>query len=162
MGRSKRPRAFFDDREAAAVLEAIREAERTTSGEIRVHLEYRCKDGDPYERGKQVFEELGMTATAQRNGVLIYMATKDRRFAVLGDSGIDEVVPEGFWSDVVQSMETAFRAGDFAEGMTGGIRRIGEKLSQYFPYAGDDVDENELPDELSVGDDEAAEEEPER
>ena len=154
MGRSERPRSFFDDQEAAAVLAAIGEAERATSGEIRVHLERHCKDGDPYQRGKQVFEELEMTATAQRNGVLIYLATKDHCFAVLGDRGIDEVVPEGFWNDVVQEMEAAFRDGDFARGMTDGIRRTGEKLAEFFPYAGDDVDENELPDELSLGEDE--------
>jgi uncharacterized membrane protein len=153
MGRSARPSKFFDDQEAAAIVTAIGEAERATSGEIRVHLEHRCKGGDPYARGAKVFEELGMTQTAARNGVLIYLATKDHCFAVLGDEGIDEAVPEGFWSDVVGDMETAFRAGDFARGMTEGIRRIGEKLAEFFPYAGDDADENELPDELSLGED---------
>ena len=153
MSRRKRPKAFFSPNERRAIEEAIGRAETATSGELRVHLEYHCPVDDAYERGKKVFEELGMTATAQRNGVLIYLATGDGSFAVLGDRGIDEVVPEGFWDEIVQSMSARFREDDFVRGMTEGIERIGEKLSEFFPYAGDDVDENELPDDLSIRDD---------
>jgi uncharacterized membrane protein len=157
MGRSKRPRSFFTAEEAQAIVSAIGEAERDTSGEIRVHLEHRCPGGDAYQRGRRVFEELGMTATAARNGVLIYLATADRCFAVLGDKGIHEVVPDGFWDDVVAGMQSAFQADDFAGGMTHGIRRIGEKLAAFFPYAGDEHDVNELPDELSITDEDESE-----
>jgi uncharacterized membrane protein len=86
--RQGRPRAFFSPAEAKAIVAAIGAAEKETSGEIRLHLENRCKVGDAYERGRALFESLGMTATAQRNGVLIYLATSDRTFAVLGDTGI--------------------------------------------------------------------------
>ena len=107
--------------------------------------------GDVYERAVEDFEKLGMTETAERNGVLIYFATGDRKFCVLGDRGINERVPDGFWDDVVELMSAQFRRGSFLTGMTMGIGRIGEKLAQYFPYAGDDVDENELSDEISHG-----------
>lgn len=150
MSRRKRPKAFFSEAEQKAIVEAIGRAERETSGEIRVHLEYHCDGGDAYERGREVFEELGMTATEARNGVLIYLATGDGVFAVLGDKGIDEVVPEGFWDEIVGGMSAAFAEDDFTRGMTEGITRIGEKLGEFFPYAGDEADVNELSDDLSI------------
>ena len=149
--RRKRPRAFFDESEQRAVVEAIEAAERRTSGEIRVHLEHHCPGGDAYERARELFEKLGMTATEARNGVLVYLATGDGQFAVLGDAGIDEKVEEGFWDDVVALMQERFRADDFAGGMTAGIRLVGEKLADHFPYAGDADDVNELSDEISFG-----------
>jgi uncharacterized membrane protein len=119
-----------------------------------VHLEHHCKGGDPYERGREVFEELGMTATAERNGVLLYLATGDGLFSVLGDRGIHERVPEGFWDEVAELMSEHFSQDRFAEGMAAGIDRIGQKLGVFFPYAGDDLDANELSDELSIEADE--------
>lgn len=151
--RRTRPKAFFDRDEERSIVAAIAAAEKQTSGEIRVHLEYRCPGGDPYERGREVFESLGMTATADRNGVLVYLATGDGVFSVLGDRGIHERVLKGFWDDVVQLMSEHFAGDDFAAGMAAGIARIGEKLAAFFPYAGDDADINELSDELSVDDD---------
>lgn len=148
--RSGRPKAFFSANEQTAILDAIRSAEMASSAEIRVHLEHRCP-GDVYDRAKTVFEEIGMTATELRNGVLIYFATGDRKFAVLGDSGIHEKVGDDFWQDVVANMEENFRAGGFVLGMTLGIARIGEKLAIHFPHAGED-DRDELPDDLSIGD----------
>jgi uncharacterized membrane protein len=150
--RRRRPKAFFDEEEERRIVGAIEAAEHATSGEIRVHLEHRCKGGDAYERGRKVFEELGMTATELRNGVLVYLATGDGVFSVLGDSGIHERVPEGFWDDVVELMTGHFANDDFAGGLVAGIERIGEKLAEFFPYAGDEADVNELPDELSIED----------
>ena len=151
----KRPRAFFDAGEQRAIVEAIEAAERRTSGEIRVHLEHHCKGGDAYERGRELFEELGMTATAERNGVLLYLATGDGDFAVLGDLGIHEKVGPGFWDDAVSHMQEHFRAGEFARGMTEAITHIGHQLAAHFPYAGTAHDVNELDDEISFGDDPA-------
>lgn len=149
--RHTRPRAFFDAGEQRAIVEAIEAAERRTSGEIRVHLEHHCKGGDAYERGRELFEQLGMTATAERNGVLVYLATGDGDFAVLGDRGIHEHVGPEFWDDVVAHMQECFRAGEFARGMTEAITRIGHQLSARFPYEGEATDVNELDDEISFG-----------
>jgi uncharacterized membrane protein len=151
-GRSSRPKSFFSTEEESAIVDAVGKAERRTSGEIRIHLEHRCKGGDAYARAKTVFEELGMTATSERNGVLIYMATGDQLFSVIGDAGIDTKVGEDFWGDVVATMSANFTQGSFAAGMTLGIAQVGEKLAAFFPYAGDEHDVNELSDEISHGD----------
>lgn len=146
--RSQRPRAFLSAAEQATVVAAIQTAERSTSGEIRVHLERHCKGGDPLARGREVFERLGLTATAARNGVLIYVAVVDRQFAVLGDEGIDRVVPAGYWDEIVAAMAERFRADDFAGGLQLAIGRIGAKLATSFPSLGA-ADRNELPDEIN-------------
>lgn len=150
LGRDHRPRRFLLDAEQQAVIAAIGTAERRTSGEIRVHLERHCRGGDPLARGRQVFERLGLTATAARNGVLVYFAVVDRQFAVLGDEGIDRTVPAGFWDEVVAGMAQRFRAGDFAGGLVWGIEQVGERLAAVFPPRGA-TDVNELPDEISQG-----------
>ncbi|HNX68104.1 MAG TPA: TPM domain-containing protein [Candidatus Omnitrophota bacterium] len=140
------PVFFFSKKEKEKILVAIREAEKNTSGEVRVHLEYKTR-GPVYAQAQKVFQKIGMTKTAQRNGVLIFLATHDRKFAVLGDTGINEKVPEGFWNDVVLIMESHFRENKFAEGIAEAAVRIGEKLREYFPYRVGD--KNELPDGIS-------------
>ena len=140
--RSSNPAEFFTREESSAIVAAIEAAEKKTSGEIRVHLEKRCPGNDPYIRGREVFEDLGMTETAQRNGIL---------FAVLGDRGIHERVDEGFWDAVVERLSSFFRKGAFATGMIAAIEEIGERLRTAFPYAGDEEDVNELPNEISLG-----------
>ena len=135
------------------MVAAIGVAERQTSGEIRVHLEAKCPGGDPYIRGRELFEDLGMTATDERNGVLLYLAASDRLFAVLGDRGIHERVQDDFWDAVASRMSVRFREEDFAGGLIEAIQEIGERLSTHFPYAGDEADVNELPDEISMGED---------
>jgi uncharacterized membrane protein YgcG len=150
--RAGRPKGFLTEVEQQAVVDAIGAAERCTSGEIRVHLEHRCKGGDALARGRRVFEQLGMTATEARNGVLVYLATGDRVFAVLGDRGIDEVVEDGFWDDVTAAMTERFREDDFAGGLVEGIGRIADKLAARFPFAGE-ADVDELPNEISLGED---------
>lgn len=128
------------------VVEAIKQAELNTSGEIKVHIENRCK-GDVEERSLVVFDKLNLNETRLHNGVLIYLAVKDRKFAILGDKGINDVVEEGFWNDVKDLMLSHFKEGRFAEGLEQGIQRCGEKLKVYFPYQSDDI--NEIPDDIS-------------
>ncbi|HIR34426.1 MAG TPA: TPM domain-containing protein [Candidatus Coprenecus merdigallinarum] len=131
------------------IVRAIASAERNTSGEIRVHLEQVC-NGDPYLRAAYVFSKLGMFRTKDRNAVLIYLALKSHKFAVIGDSGINERVGAGFWNDVKDGMAADFRSGDFTGGMSRAVMAVGEKLKSYFPYQKNDV--NELPDEISYVD----------
>ena len=128
------------------VVEAIRQAERNTSGEIKVHIENRCK-GDVEQRSLFIFDKLKLNETQLRNGVLIYLAVKDHKFAILGDKGINNVVEDGFWNDVKDLMLSHFKEGRFAEGLEQGIMRCGEKLKAYFPYQSDDI--NEIPDNIS-------------
>lgn len=137
---------ILNHEEDQRVVEAIRQAERNTSGEIKVHIENHCK-GDVEERSLRVFNHLKLNETQQRNGVLIYLAVKDRKFAILGDEGIDKVVEDGFWDDVKELMLSHFKEGRFTEGLEQGIQRCGEKLQTYFPHQADDV--NEIPDDIS-------------
>ena len=143
-------RNLFSKTEDARIVAAIREAERRTSGEIRVHLEDHADGGDPMARAKVLFAELGMTETEARNGVLFYLAVKDHHFTVLGDRGIDKAVPDNFWDAIKQGMEVAFREGRFEDGLVNGIKEAGIQLSEHFPHAGED-DQNELSDEISIG-----------
>lgn len=140
------PMFFFSRKEKKQILAAVREAEKNTSGEIRVHLEYKTR-GPVYGHAQKVFQRVGMTKTAQRNGVLIFLATSDKKLAVLGDVGINERVPVRFWSDVVGIMEEHFKQNKFAEGISEAVLRIGEKLKAYFPYQTND--KNELQDGIS-------------
>ena len=128
------------------IVEAIKEAELDTSGEIKVHIENHCR-GNVEERSLVVFNHLKMNETKQRNGVLIYLAVKDQKFAILGDEGINHMVEADFWNDIRDLMAAAFKEGRFAAGLEQGIMRCGEKLKAYFPYQSDDV--NEIPDEIS-------------
>jgi uncharacterized membrane protein len=140
---------LFSDEQKAAIVAAIQAAERDTSGEIRVHLERTCPQPDVLERAKEVFGILGMHRTAQRNGVLFYLAVDDRKFAVLGDSGIDAVVPAHFWEATRDRLRDQFRSGQFTEGLCEGIALAGQHLKAFFPYQADDA--NELSDDVSFG-----------
>lgn len=139
-------RRILNNEEDRHIVEAIRQAELNTSGEIKVHIENHCR-GEVVERSLVVFNRLKMSETKQRNGVLIYLAVKDHKFAILGDEGINNVVEDNFWDDIRDMMATEFKQGRFAEGLEQGIKRCGEKLKAYFPYQSDDV--NEIPDEIS-------------
>jgi uncharacterized membrane protein len=133
----------------AQLMAAIRQAELNTSGEIRVHLEERCPDGDPVARAVAVFQHLGMHQTKEQNGVLFYMAWGDRKFAVVGDAGIDAKAPPGFWDSTKDLMRQHLAANDLVGGLGAGIERAGQQLKQYFPRATDDA--NELTDDISFG-----------
>ena len=139
-------RQILNHEEDRRIVEAIRQAELNTSGEIKVHIENHCR-GDVEERSLFVFNRLKMNETKQHNGVLIYLAVRDHKFAILGDEGINKVVEPDFWNDIRNLMATAFKEGRFAEGLEQGILRCGEKLKTHFPYQSDDV--NEIPDEIS-------------
>lgn len=139
------PRKFFSQSEKEIILQAIREAESKTSGEIRVYLEERAK-GEALDRARRIFEKLGMTRTKLRNGVLFYFSLADHTFSVLGDRGIYDRVGQDFWRSVVQRMEGFFSQDDFAGGLAAGIRWVGESLSQWFPRQAGDL--NELSDEI--------------
>ena len=139
-------RMFFSKEEQQKIVSAIKEAELNTSGEIRVHIENRCK-GETLERAAEMFYELKMDHTAARNGILFYLAVKDRRFAIIGDEGINRNVEHDFWNDIKDEMTSKFKEGQFAEGLVSGILKCGNKLKQYFPYQENDV--NELSDEIS-------------
>lgn len=145
-------KSFFSTKQQRQIVDAIKVAELNTSGEIRVHVENHCK-GDILDRSVMVFNMLKMKETAARNGVLIYLAVADRKFAIIGDEGINVLVEHDFWNDVKDEMARCFREGDFTGGVVNGILRVGEKLKAFFPYQSDDV--NELPDDISFGKEEA-------
>ena len=142
-------RQILNNEEDHRVVEAIRQAELNTSGEIKVHIENHCR-GDVEGRSLFVFNRLKLNETKLRNGVLIYLAVKDHKFAILGDEGINDVVGNGFWNDVKDLMQSRFKENRIAEGLEEGIMRCGEKLKTFFPYQSDDI--NEIPDEISYED----------
>lgn len=127
------------------IVAAITEAEAKTSGEIRVHVESRC-GGDAFERARLLFEKLGMTATAGRSGVLIYLAWKDRKLAVLGDSGIHEKVGGDYWNGIVEMIVADFHEGRFGDGLVKAVTEVGRRLAEHFPRKTDD--RNELSNEV--------------
>lgn len=139
---------FFSPEEKASIELAIREAEKNTSGEIRVHIENKCNI-DVLDRAAAVFHHLKMDQTELRNGVLFYLALSSRKFAIIGDSGINAMVPENFWNDIKEMMAGHFQNKEFATGLIKGIQEAGKSLKQFFPYQEDDI--NELPDEISFG-----------
>jgi len=127
---------------------AILNAELDTSGEIMVHIEDKCP-GDVLDRAAYIFKKLNMIRTEKRNGVLFYLALNNRKFAVIGDIGINAVVPENFWDDIKDKMIHNFREGKFTDGLIEGIMLVGEKLKKHFPY--NTGDKNELSDDISFG-----------
>lgn len=141
---------FFSKEENEKVVAAIRNAEKCTSGEVRVFVENRCKFIDPLDRAMELFSELQMDKTIDRNGVLLYVALKDRQLAIYGDSGINAKTGEQYWKDEVSKMISEFHQHHYVDGIVHCVEDIGQALQQYFPY--DKVeDKNELPDELIFG-----------
>lgn len=134
--------------EEQSLIEAIRIAEKNTSGEIRIHIEKKT-DLDPYDRAITVFNYLKMHQTAQRNGVLLYVAVQSKKFAIIGDEGIHKKVTSTFWNAEKDLVLSHFKAGDFSKGLQLAVLDIGEKLKHFFPYQSDDI--NELNDEISKG-----------
>ena len=138
--------ALFNDEEQLQVRNAIEAAESATSGEIRICVEKTCSE-DVLDRAANYFAKLEMNKTALRNGVLIYLATQDRKFAIIGDLGINKLVPVDFWDSTKEAMLEHFKSGNLVEGIITGITRAGEQLKTYFPYQ--DSDKNELSDDIS-------------
>lgn len=139
---------FFSKEEKELIRSAVKEAELNTSGEIRVHVDNRCKE-DVLDRAAWWFGKLNMHKTEQRNGVLFYLAVKDRKFAILGDKGINALTPDDFWDHIREKMLVRFKEGAFAAGLQEGILLAGQALKKHFPYQDGDV--NELSDEISFG-----------
>lgn len=139
---------FFTAEQQEQILAAIAAAEKRTSGEIKLHVEPFCKT-DPMQRALQLFGDLGLHATEQRNGVLFYLAYTDHKFAILGDEGIHKIVGQDFWNHEKEIMQQHFKAGRFTEGLCEGIKLAGEKLVANFPWK--EGDRNELRDDISFG-----------
>jgi uncharacterized membrane protein len=138
---------FLTAEEEQAVIDAIRDAEATTSGEIRVHLE-KHSDLPALERSKELFHLLKMDNTKEENGVLIYVAVDDHQLAIIGDRGLNSQVPFDFWETTKDKMISQFGKGQFQEGLIAGVQCAGEKLAQFFPWQHGDT--NELSDEIST------------
>jgi len=140
---------FFTKEQQDLIRQAIKEAEESTSGEIRVHIETGI-EGDVLDRAAWIFKKIGMHRTRERNGVLFYLALINRKFAVIGDGGINTKVPDGFWDDVKAVLEKNFNKGQFTDGLKEGILVAGSKLKEHFPHEKTDI--NELPDDISFDD----------
>ena len=148
---------FLTSEDEAAVIGAIRIAEKNTSGEIRIHLEphsnpqntKKDEQKDAIERAEEVFNMLNMQNTKESNGVLIYVAIEDRTLVIMGDKGINDKVSQDFWESTKDIMINHFKNGEMKLGLVNGILKAGEQLKKYFPYQKDD--KNELPDDISVG-----------
>jgi uncharacterized membrane protein len=139
-------RNFFTEEQLEDIRQAIMNAELDTSGEIRVHIENTCT-GDVMERALVIFHKLEMNETASRNGVLIYLAVKDHKFAIIGDKGIHEVVAENYWDNIKNKMLEHFRVNNFTQGLVEAIAETGQQLKQFFPFHTND--KNELTDDVS-------------
>jgi uncharacterized membrane protein len=145
----KKASTFFTIEQLAQIRDAIKEAEGETSGEIRVHIETRLS-GNVLDRAAWIFKKIGMHATENRNGVLFYLAVKNKKFAIIGDGGINEKVTENFWDKTKNVLQKHFRSEKYAEGLIEGILMAGQQLKEHFPHKKDDI--NELPDEISFDD----------
>lgn len=137
---------IFNEEEEQRIRQAIEGAEKSTSGEVRICIEKKCSD-DVLDRAAKYFYQLNMDKTKLRNGVLIYLATVDRKFAIIGDAGINQAVPKNFWDETKEQMLEQFKYGNLVEGMVLGITKAGEQLQKYFPYL--DNDSNELSDDIA-------------
>lgn len=141
---------MFSPQDQEKIKNAIISAEKNTSGEIKVHIESYCKT-NPMQRAIQLFNQLELYRTAARNGVLIYLAYKDHKFAILGDEGIHNIVGQDFWDTTKDIMIGYFKNGQYLQGLCEGIEKAGQQLKTNFPYQSDD--ENELNDDISFGED---------
>ncbi|NHA07413.1 TPM domain-containing protein [Mucilaginibacter sp. HC2] len=139
----------FTEEEQLRIRKAIQEAETRSSGEIRVCIEKKCSE-DVLDRSAKYFYQLNMHKTKLRHGILIYVATVDRKFAIIGDAGINSVVPADFWDSTKEDMLQHFKYGDIVEGIVTGLKIAGEQLQKYFPHTGDN--NNELPDDVAFMD----------
>ncbi|SHM73384.1 TPM domain-containing protein [Flavobacterium saccharophilum] len=139
---------FLSKEEEQIIVEAIRVAEKNTSGEIRVHIE-KTSSKAPYDRALELFHELKMDETQLQNGVLFYFAVEDKAFAICGDKGINDAVADDFWDCTKDAMTAQFKAGNFKQGIVDGILNAGEQLKKYFPWSEEDT--NELSNEISKG-----------
>lgn len=142
------PANAISEADQLLIKEAVSRAELRTSGEIRICLEDRCPM-DVLDRAAFIFKKLGINKTSLRNGILIYLAIKDHKYAIIGDAGIHEHVKQHFWDEVGGEMVVFLKSGNLAEGLIHAVKRAGEKLSTHFPYV--DGDKNELSNDIHFG-----------
>lgn len=145
-----RKKKFFTDEENKHIVQAIQQAEKETSGEIRVFVESKCSYMDALDRAAEVFWSLQMQNTTDRNAVLVYMAVKDRQLAIFGDQGIHQKVGDEYWNKQLKQIILHFNKRNFAEGIRQCVLEVGEALKNHFPY-NKDADKNELPDDIVFG-----------
>ena len=141
---------FFTEEEKLQIIEAVRNAEKRTSGEVRVFVESHCSYMDAIDRAKEIFVELRMNETADKNAVLVYVALKDKQLAVFGDEGIHSKLGNDYWNAEVRKMINKFNKENYADGIKEVVTDIGESLTRLFPY-NNDTDKNELPDDIVFG-----------
>lgn len=146
----QKEKEYFSQEEKERMLQAIRQAETRTSGEVRLFIESRCKYVDPLDRAKELFFELQMDKTIDRNASLIYLAMEDRQVAVYGDEGIHQKVGQKYWEEEITKMLLNFREQHIVDGICQCIADIGDALHQHFPYDRE-TDKNELPDDIVFG-----------
>jgi uncharacterized membrane protein len=150
MWRFSKKKPFFTEEQNEKIVNAIRDAEMQTSGEVRIFVENRCKYVDALDRAKQLFDNLEMGRTELRNGVLFYIAIKDRQLAIYADEGIHKAAGPNYWKNSVKDILSVFSKENITEGIIASISKIGQALKTYFPYE-KEIDKNELPDEIVFG-----------
>lgn len=150
MWRFGRKKPFFSEEENEKIVQSIQEAEKETSGEIRIFIENHCKYVDALDRAVEIFNNLQMANTELRNGVLFYLAVKDKQVAIYADKGIHEAAGQSYWQKAVKDIISVFSRDSLVAGITTSIYKIGQALKSHFPYD-KDVDKNELPDEIVFG-----------
>ena len=146
----KKKKNFFTTEEQQLIIDAIHNAERMTSGEVRVFVESKCSYMDAIDRAAELFFQLEMQKTDDRNAVLVYVAMKDRQLAVFGDEGIHNKVGNEYWSTEVKKMISNFNRENYAAGIAEVVKDIGTALTKNFPF-NNDSDKNELPDDIVFG-----------
>jgi uncharacterized membrane protein len=146
----QKQKEFFSAEEKQRVVTAIQKAEQRTSGEVRVFIESRCRFVDAIDRAKELFFQLSMDKTVERNGTIVYVAVKDKQAAVFGDEGIHQKVGQKYWEDAINKMMVCFKQANLADGIEQAVFTIGEALYQNFPY-NRETDKNELPDDIVFG-----------
>lgn len=143
-------KSLFDEEDNRLIVKAIRQAEKRTSGEVRVFVENRCRFMDAIDRAAEIFFSLKMEKTEERNAVLVYVALKDHQLAVFADEGIYQKTGQEYWNKVVAEMIQSFNKDDYAKGIAECVIQIGESLTTHFPFD-NDTDKNELPDHIVFG-----------
>lgn len=143
---------YFTTEDRERISAAVRTAETLTSGEIRVFIDDRCGE-DPLDKAAFLFQKLKMGETAERNGILVYVAMQDHQLAIYGDTGIHEKLPTGYWQEVLQGMQARFRDGRIVDGLVWAVMEVGGRLAAHFPVSHHNP--NELSDDITFGSEEA-------
>ena len=145
-GDQMRTREFLSKLEHDRIIQAIHEAESKTSGEIRVLIQRGKLKSDPLVAAQRKFHRLGMHKTRERNAVLIFVAPRVHKFAIVGDQAIHEICGDELWQRVVEGMRTHFQNEKFSDALIEAVKEIGSMLERHFPKTSDDT--NELPNDV--------------